>query len=127
MKRQDDNPYMSPTAPPPMVELSALGVGGLTCPYCGWRFPLTWRRYIGEPWSFHTCPACQKRGRLRYTSRYVAASIVTMLVLVGGGLVLGHLLDENWGMLVGGAMGVLLGIPLDKKYDQRLRVFEATH
>ncbi|MCK5883288.1 MAG: hypothetical protein KAG61_06335 [Bacteriovoracaceae bacterium] len=51
----------------------------MKCPYCEHEFKLTWKRYLKAPFGKHTCPNCNKKSKLNYTSKYFAAIVVFFL------------------------------------------------
>ena len=126
MSRDEDNPYRSPAALPDGAACTAVSAGGLTCPYCGHKFPLTWKRYVLAPNGVHRCPACGNRGKLQMTVAYRFASSLTVVALLGGGAFVGYLLAHIWGKVVAWALAVVITFALDKHYDQRLGVLERT-
>ena len=126
MNRNEDNPYRSPAAQPDGPASAAVPSRALKCPYCGHKFPLTWKRYILAPTGAHLCPACGKRGKLRLTAVYLLALVVTHVVLLGGGGLVGYLLAHTWGLAIGFGVGFVTSFAFDRYYDQRLTVLDRT-
>jgi hypothetical protein len=58
----------------------------MKCPYCNNEFPLTWKRYLLEPFGTHTCPTCVRKSKLTWTLRY--AFLLSGAGLLAGGLAL---------------------------------------
>jgi hypothetical protein len=108
----------SSTSPP--------GSAGMECPWCGHRFPMTWRRYFLSPLGKHSCPACGKQSRFRRTVGVLLRQ--SLMVSIGGapcGLFFCLRFDWDHSWLVGWFLGSLLvGLPLDKFYDGRFRRLE---
>lgn len=110
------NPYQAPQAAPdvPGPRLA------LTCPRCGHRMPLTWRRYARAPLGGHACAACGARFRLRHDLRWYGPLLLLFLFFC---VVPALLVTAQWGDVAGTltyGLCVAAMIALDKRVDENL-------
>ncbi|SRR5258706_8874947 len=104
----------------------------MTCPHCNHSFPLTWRRYAKSPLGKHTCPACGRVSRFRWTVSYVTFVLIAWIVFLAVAFVVTLLIfPKTWQRMVGIPyyvslyfVGCIVIIPLDRFFDERFRKLE---
>jgi len=100
----------------------------MKCPYCSFEFPLTWERYLKEPFK-HTCPSCKKKAKLLLTRKYILCSLLPVCVLAGGLTFLSIYLSGGHvylGLLLVMNLALITAwLPVDRYCDENMRSFKA--
>ena len=84
-------PLPSPTGPWAKPPAAPKTDGLLACPYCGHRFPLTWKRYFMAGLNKVRCPQCNEQCRFQVTLAYCGwwlVGFIAVIILDGAAVVM---------------------------------------
>ena len=95
----------------------------MICPACKHEIPLTWGRYFSSPFGGHRCPQCGIKCRLTLTMRYILSmfGVAVVLALMFIFPLLSMFGDRWYTWLLLLLIVCILGLPLDRWFDEHLR------